>query len=71
MLDREYQPHFLVRLMTKDLKYAIQDSKRQSIDLTCVAAALEVFEHAIAAGQGECDLAAVVEQFRPAKTGTP
>jgi 3-hydroxyisobutyrate dehydrogenase len=65
MLARDYQPQFRVRLMAKDLRYAIQDAKRQSIDLTCGAAALGVLERAIAAGQGERDLAAVVEQFRP------
>jgi 3-hydroxyisobutyrate dehydrogenase len=67
MMAREYEPHFLVRLMAKDLRYAIQEARHQAVDLTCGAAAREVFEHAIAAGQGELDLAAVVEQFRHEK----
>jgi 3-hydroxyisobutyrate dehydrogenase len=64
MLARDYQPHFMVKLMAKDLGYAIRGVKDQSIDLTTAAAALRVFNQAIAAWQGEHDLAAVMEQFR-------
>ena len=36
----------------------------QALDLDMGRAALRVFEHAIAAGQGDDDMSAVVEQFR-------
>jgi 3-hydroxyisobutyrate dehydrogenase len=64
MVGREYEPNFLLRLMAKDLRYAVAEAELQSLDLDMGRAALRVFEHAIAAGQGEEDMSAVVEQFR-------
>jgi 3-hydroxyisobutyrate dehydrogenase len=64
MTQRQYEPNFLLRLMAKDLRYAVSEAERQDLDLDMGRAALRVFEHAIAAGQGEDDMAAVVEQFR-------
>jgi 3-hydroxyisobutyrate dehydrogenase len=64
MTNREYEPNFALQLMTKDLRYAVNEADRHSLDLDMGRAALRVFEHAIAAGQGEEDMAAVVEQFR-------
>ena len=40
------------------------EADHQALDLDMGRAALRVFEHAIAAGQGEEDMSAVVEQFR-------
>jgi 3-hydroxyisobutyrate dehydrogenase len=64
MVGRQYEPNFLLRLMAKDLRYAVAEAELQSLDLDMGRAALRVFEHAIAAGQGEDDMSAVVEQFR-------
>jgi 3-hydroxyisobutyrate dehydrogenase len=64
MLARQYEPNFLLRLMAKDLRYAVAEAEFQSLDLDMGRAALRVFEHAISAGQGEEDMSAVVEQFR-------
>jgi 3-hydroxyisobutyrate dehydrogenase len=64
MTNRQYEPNFLLRLMTKDLRYAVTEAESHALDLDMGRAALRVFEHAIAAGQGEEDMAAVVEQFR-------
>ncbi len=64
MKAREYQPNFLLRLMAKDLRYAIQEGAHQSLNLATAGAALRVFEQAIAEGHGEKDMAAVIEQFR-------
>ncbi len=47
MTARQYEPNFVLRLMAKDLRYAVTEA-----------------EHAIAAGQGDDDMSAVVEQFR-------
>jgi 3-hydroxyisobutyrate dehydrogenase len=57
-------PNFLLRLMTKDLAYAAAEAKRHGIDSATAAAALKVFEQAIAHGDGDRDLSAVIEQFR-------
>jgi 3-hydroxyisobutyrate dehydrogenase len=59
----DYTPNFLLRLMTKDLGYAIQEGAKLSVDLATAAAALGDFQKAIAAGHGDKDMAAIVEQF--------
>ena len=64
MTARQYEPQFLLRLMAKDLRYAVSEADHQGLDLDMGRAALRVFEHAISAGQGEDDMSAVVEQFR-------
>ncbi len=64
MTNRQYEPNFLLRLMTKDLRYAVTEAENHALDLDMGRAALRVFEHAITAGQGEDDMSAVVEQFR-------
>lgn len=64
MMARDYQPQFLLRLMAKDLTYAIEEGEHHALSLSTGAAALRVFEDAILTGQGEDDLSAVIEQFR-------
>jgi 3-hydroxyisobutyrate dehydrogenase len=63
MMAREYKPHFAAKLMAKDLRYAMELAKEQSQTLATAAAALSVFEHTIAAGDGEKDMSSIVEQF--------
>ena len=67
MTALDYAPHFLLRLMAKDLTYAIQEAGAQSLDLATAKAALGTFQQGIAAGHGEKDIAAVVESFRESK----
>jgi 3-hydroxyisobutyrate dehydrogenase len=64
MVSKQYDPNFLLRLMAKDLRYAVAEAEAQALDLDMGRAALRVFEHAITAGQGDEDMSAVVEQFR-------
>ena len=64
MVQRQYDPQFVLRLMAKDLRYAVSEADQKGLDLDMGRAALRVFEHAIAAGLGEEDMSAVVEQFR-------
>jgi 3-hydroxyisobutyrate dehydrogenase len=64
MMQQQYAPNFALNLMAKDLRYAAQQGAQQGIDAITAKAALRVFENAIAAGDGEKDIAAVVEQFR-------
>jgi 3-hydroxyisobutyrate dehydrogenase len=71
MVSRQYDPQFMLRLMAKDLRYAVSEADQQSLDLDMGRAALRVFEHAIAAGQGDEDMSAVVEQFRLQAQGAP
>ena len=64
MTTPDFTPNFLLRLMAKDLGYAIAEGGKVSVELATAAAALGSFQKAIAAGHGGQDMAAVVEQFR-------
>jgi 3-hydroxyisobutyrate dehydrogenase len=64
MTTPDFTPNFLLRLMAKDLTYAVKEGAELSLPITTAAAALQVFQKAIAAGQGDQDMSAVVEQFR-------
>lgn len=60
----DYTPNFKLRLMAKDLTYAVEESARLSIPSTTAAAALEVFRRSLDSGRGDDDFAVLVEQFR-------
>jgi 3-hydroxyisobutyrate dehydrogenase len=64
MTAKDYQPNFLLKLMAKDLRYAIAEGHALSVDLTTASAALNVLGNAISAGLGEKDISSVVELFR-------
>jgi 3-hydroxyisobutyrate dehydrogenase len=64
MTAPDYTPNFLLRLMEKDLTYAGKEAGELSINLETAAAARKLFQRAIENGNGEQDIAAVVEQFR-------
>jgi 3-hydroxyisobutyrate dehydrogenase len=64
MSASNFTPNFLLRLMAKDLGYAVDEANRHSLELATGASALEVFKRAIARGDGDKDMSAVVEQFR-------
>ncbi|WP_281178270.1 NAD(P)-dependent oxidoreductase [Sphingomonas sanxanigenens] len=65
MLDRAYDPHFLPLLMAKDLGYAAQTMAAAGIETAIAPAARRRFIEAAAAGEGEKDMAAIVEPLRP------
>ena len=64
MTASDYTPNFLLRLMAKDLAYALKEGEARSLSPATAAAALEVFQRAIDAGHGEKDMSAVVETLR-------
>jgi 3-hydroxyisobutyrate dehydrogenase-like beta-hydroxyacid dehydrogenase len=51
--------------MAKDLSYALREASRKGISLQTAAAALSLFQRAIAEGHGDEDFSAV---SKPAKT---
>lgn len=55
----DFTPNFALHWMAKDLSYAVRDAAAKNIPLQTAAAALAVFQQAIAAGLGEEDLSAV------------
>lgn len=64
MTAPDFTPNFLLRLMAKDLGYAIKEGAKLSVELLTATAALKEFKRAIASGHGDQDIAAVVEPFR-------
>jgi 3-hydroxyisobutyrate dehydrogenase len=64
VLAGDYTPNFLLRLMAKDLGYAVREAEKNSLDLTTGVAALQRFQNSITHGDGEKDVAAIVEQFQ-------
>jgi len=57
----DFAPNFVLRLMAKDLAYAIKQAGECDVKLQTAAAALAVFNQAVAAGFGEKDFSAVIE----------
>lgn len=64
MAAANYSPNFMLRLMAKDLTYAIREAEKVSLDLQTGAVALKEFQRGIAAGLGDRDIAAVIEPLR-------
>jgi 3-hydroxyisobutyrate dehydrogenase len=64
MTARDYTPNFLLKLLAKDLNYAVKESKSHLDKLTTASTALELLNNAIAQGLGEKDMSAVVEPLR-------
>jgi 3-hydroxyisobutyrate dehydrogenase len=64
MTERQYDVNFLLRLMAKDLRYAHAAAAQYGVRLTTEEAAGQLFARAQQLGQGEKDMAAVVEVVR-------
>lgn len=64
MLDRAYTPHFLVPLMAKDLAYARATLGDAGISSAVAEAARQRFIAADEAGEGQHDIAAIIEPLR-------
>ena len=67
MTAADFAPNFPLKLMAKDLDYALKEGQASGRAPTTAAAALEVFRAAIAAGHGDKDMSAVIEPMRNAK----
>ena len=67
MTTPDFTPNFLLRLMTKDLGYAVEEGGKLSLNLATAASALGIFKQAMVGGHGDQDMSAVVEQFRKHK----
>jgi 3-hydroxyisobutyrate dehydrogenase len=64
MTTEDYAPHFLLRLMAKDLGYAMEEAAQKKVTLETAATALARFREAIDAGLGDEDMAALVKAVR-------
>ena len=56
----DFTPNFTLRLMAKDIGYALEEGKRHGIQLQTAASALAVLKQAVAMGYGEKDFSAVI-----------
>ena len=69
MTERAYTPpNFSLRLMMKDLTYAREEAARFGVSLETATCALSLFERSLAAGHGDLDFSAVVEEKRANRT---
>jgi 3-hydroxyisobutyrate dehydrogenase len=64
ILARDYTPNFHLKLMAKDLTYAMKEAEAHKLKLTTAQASLDLIQQAVAKGYGEKDIAAVVEPLR-------
>lgn len=73
MVSGDFTPHFLLRLMAKDVSYALEEGRQRGMELATASAALDAFKQAIAQGFGEKDFTSVAQAItgkprKPAKT---
>jgi len=64
MASGDFSPNFPLKLMTKDIGYAINEGVKCGVPLQTAAPALEVFKHAVDQGLGDLDFSAVVKSVR-------
>ncbi|HUA16830.1 MAG TPA: NAD(P)-dependent oxidoreductase [Verrucomicrobiae bacterium] len=62
----DFAPNFALRWMAKDLSYALKEASANDISLQTAAAALSLFQRAIAEGHGDEDFSAVSKVSRDA-----
>jgi 3-hydroxyisobutyrate dehydrogenase len=67
MAASDYTPNFLLRLIAKDLTYALSEAAQRGLALKTAQAALGLFQDGIAAGFGDRDMASVIEPLRRSK----
>jgi 3-hydroxyisobutyrate dehydrogenase len=64
MTEGDPTVNFSVRLMQKDLRYALAEGDSHQVSLETVKAALETFQHATEIGFGERDISSVLTVFK-------
>lgn len=60
--------NFFLRLMAKDISYAMAEGAARGVPMPTAAAGLAVFQHAISAGRGELDLSAIIGSVERTKS---
>jgi 3-hydroxyisobutyrate dehydrogenase len=64
MESGDFTPNFPLKLMTKDIGYAMNEAAKCGLQLQTAAPALEVFKHAVGQGLGDLDFSAVVKSVQ-------
>jgi 3-hydroxyisobutyrate dehydrogenase len=68
MTARDFTPNFMLRLLVKDVTYAINEARSFGLELTTAQNALAMLRRAVDAGDGDKDMSVVVETIRKSKT---
>lgn len=63
MESNDFTPNFPLKLMAKDIGYAIKEAESSGVPLETAVPALEVFRRAMEKGLGEQDFSAVIKAF--------
>lgn len=63
MAANDYTPNFPLKLMAKDIGYAIREAANNHVQLQTAAPAFQVFQHAVGRGLGDEDFSAVVKSL--------
>jgi 3-hydroxyisobutyrate dehydrogenase len=63
MESNDFTPNFPLKLMTKDIGYAIKEAETSGVPLETAVPALGVFRRAMEQGLGEQDFSAVIKAF--------
>ncbi len=64
MTAKDYTPNFMLKLMAKDIGYAIQEGRARGQTLATAEVALQLFQRAVAQGRGDDDMAVMIEPMR-------
>ena len=68
ILADDFSPNFYRHLLVKDMGYAIAEGQSRGVPMATASTALDVLRGAMAHGDGDRDMAAVVQQFRDTVT---
>ncbi|MDP2672919.1 MAG: NAD-binding protein [Nanoarchaeota archaeon] len=61
IIKRDFEPHFLLNLMTKDLKLAEEEIKELKLELPLSQQTIKIFEEAMEKGYSNEDFSAIVK----------
>jgi 3-hydroxyisobutyrate dehydrogenase len=61
--NNDFDPNFTLRLMAKDLGYALQEGAARGINLQTASPALQIFQRAMDRGHGDEDFSAVTKTW--------
>jgi 3-hydroxyisobutyrate dehydrogenase len=62
--------NFFLRLMAKDITYAMAEGAARGVPMRTAAAGLAVYQHAIDTGRGDLDLSAIIGSVEHKRTAT-
>jgi 3-hydroxyisobutyrate dehydrogenase-like beta-hydroxyacid dehydrogenase len=71
MITAGYEPHFSLKNMLKDARYAQILAKEKDLSTTVLDASVKVMDKAAKAGKGDLDFSVVYENFSAPKTDKP